>query len=77
MSAKKIAIGAKPTAAKAKLAPSPDAWVENRQPEAEATKRLTLDIPARLHARIKAACAMRGTKMVDEIRGMLEERFPG
>lgn len=75
MSTKKVAIGAKPTAAKTKPAPSPDAWVESRQPEAESTKRLTLDIPAGLHARIKAACAMRGTKMVDEIRGMLEERF--
>lgn len=75
MSTKKVAIGAKPTAAKNKPAPSPDAWVESRQPEAEPTKRLTLDIPAGLHARIKAACAMRGTKMVEEIRGMLEERF--
>jgi len=75
MSTKKIAIGAKPTAAKAKAAPSPDAWVDSRQPDAEPTKRLTLDIPAGLHARIKAACAMRGTKMVDEITTLLEEKF--
>ena len=75
MTAKKVAIGAKPTAAKTQAVPSPDAWVENRQPEAEQTKRLTLDIPVGLHARIKAACAMRGTKMVDEIRVLLEERF--
>lgn len=75
MSTKKIAIGAKPTAAKAKSAPSPDAWVESRQPEAEPTKRLTLDIPAGLHGRIKAACAMRGAKMVDEITTLLEEKF--
>jgi hypothetical protein len=75
MTAKKVAIGAKPTAAKTKPVPSPDAWVESRQPEAEPTKRLTLDIPAGLHARIKAACAMRGAKMVDEIRGLLEEKF--
>lgn len=75
MTAKKIAIGAKPTAAKTQAAPSPDAWVENRQPEAEPTKRLTLDIPAGLHARIKAACAMRGTKMVDEITTLLEAKF--
>lgn len=73
MTTKKIAIGAKPTA---KQPPAtPDAWVDSRQPEAGATKRLTLDIPAGLHARIKAACAMRGTKMVDEIRGLLEEKF--
>ena len=75
MSTKKVAIGAKPTAAKTTAAPSPDAWVEIRQPEAESTKRLTLDIPAGLHARIKAACAMRGTKMVDEITTLLEEKF--
>lgn len=75
MSTKKVAIGAKPTVAKTKAVPSPDAWVENRQPEAEQTKRLTLDIPAGLHARIKAACAMRGTKMVEEITTLLEEKF--
>jgi len=28
-----------------------------------------------LHARIKAACAMRGTKMIDEITVLLEEKF--
>lgn len=75
MSTKKVAIGAKPTAAKTQPAPSPDAWVENREPEAEPTKRLTLDIPAELHARIKAACAMRGAKMVDEITTLLEEKY--
>lgn len=77
MTAKKVAIGAKPTAVKTQAAPSPDAWVESRQPEAgsDATKRLTLDIPAGLHARIKAACAMRGTKMIDEITVLLEEKF--
>jgi hypothetical protein len=75
MTTKKVAIGAKPTA-KTQPAPSADAWVETRQPEAEPIKRLTLDIPASLHARIKASCAMRGTKMVEEITVLLEERFP-
>jgi ParG len=57
---------------------SPDAWVEKRviEPETkEALKRLTLDLPAPLHGRIKAACAMRGTKMVDEIRSLLEDKY--
>lgn len=76
MTAKKIAIGAKPTTANTQAMPSPDAWVENRQPETEPTKRLTLDIPARLHARIKATCALRGVKMVEEITMLLEEKFP-
>ena len=50
-----------------------DEWVENRS--TEATKRLTLDLPASLHKRIKATCAMRGVKMVEEIRKLLEEHF--
>ena len=44
--------------------------------EAVNMKRLTLDIPENLHRRIKAQCAMKNTKMVDEIRLLLEEKFP-
>jgi hypothetical protein len=42
----------------------------------EATKRLTLDIPESLHARVKSQCAKRGKKMIDEIRILLETHFP-
>lgn len=73
MTTKKVAIGAKPTA-KSQPATS-DAWVSERKPDAEPTKRLTLDVPASLHAKIKASCAMRGTKMVDEITAILEDKF--
>lgn len=57
---------------------TPDQWVESRAPDApgERFKRLTIDIPASLHVRIKTQCAARGTKMADEIRALLEERFP-
>ena len=57
---------------------TPDQWVERRTPEGggERVKRLTIDIPASLHVRIKTQCASRGTKMADEIRALLEERFP-
>lgn len=73
MSTKKVSIGAKPTA---KATPSADAWVDERRPvEAEGTKRLTIDVPASLHAKIKASCAMRGTKMVDEITALLQDKF--
>jgi len=41
----------------------------------EPLKRLTLDIPATLHARIKSQCALRNVKMVEEIRLVLEEHF--
>lgn len=73
MTAKKVAIGARPTA-KPKPA-SPDAWVDANQPATAPTKRLTIDVPASLHARIKASCAMRGTKMVDEITALLQDKF--
>lgn len=38
-------------------------------------KRLTLDIPEELHARIKSQCALRRVKMVDAIRDILDESF--
>lgn len=78
MKNKTVLIGPKPAPATAP-AVSPDQWVESRTieaAEAERLKRLTIDIPAGLHARLKAQCAMRGTKMADEIRALLEERFP-
>lgn len=78
MNGKKVSFGAKP-AARPAAAPA-DQWVEAREAEEpagiEATKRLTLDLPQSLHRRIKATCATRGTKMVDEIRTLLEEHFP-
>ena len=72
MSTKKVAFGVKP-APREQPPATADEWVERRA--SEGTKRLTLDIPASLHARIKSACALRGVKMVDEIRALLEERF--
>ncbi|WP_333630727.1 plasmid partition protein ParG [Agrobacterium cavarae] len=43
--------------------------------ETEPNKRLTIDITESLHKRIKAQCAMRGTKMADVIRELLEKEF--
>jgi ParG len=71
---KKVDFRPKPTASV-----TPDQWVESRTAESGAGgrfKRLTIDIPMNLHIRIKTQCASRGTKMADEIRAMLEERFP-
>lgn len=39
-------------------------------------KRMTLDIPKDLHRRIKQACAARDSRMVEEIRRILEREFP-
>lgn len=55
-----------------------EAWVKNRETNAasEVMKRLTIDVPESLHKRIKTYCASRGVIMADEIRTMLEEKFP-
>lgn len=69
---KKVAFGSKPTP-RAEQTITADAWVETRN--ADPMKRLTIDIPANLHMRIKSTCALRGVKMVDEIRELLEAHF--
>ncbi len=46
-------------------------------PEAsKPTKRLNAEIPADLHARIKAQCALDGRDMTEALIEMLEARFP-
>jgi hypothetical protein len=70
---KKIEFGTKPSAKPAPVAA--DAWVESRGAEAETMKRLTIDIPESLHRDIKAQCAMRGSKIADEIREMLVQKY--
>lgn len=76
MSTKKVSIGAKPTS---KPAPaSADAWVESRTgaaDEPEKMKRLTIDVPESLHRAIKAQCAMRGSKIADEVRELLLQKY--
>lgn len=54
-----------------------DSWVANRDPGApEPIKRLTIDVPIGLHKRIKSQCAIEEIHMADEIRKLLEQRFP-
>jgi hypothetical protein len=73
---KKIAIGTKPTSLASADVPSADAWVESRTTEQmEQMKRLTIDIPASLHCRVKAQCAMRGSKIADEVRELLLQKY--
>lgn len=63
-----------------------DAWVEQgrrvepqettqKPTEAVEMKRLTIDIPADLHAEVKSKSARKGLKMADVIRGLLEAHF--
>jgi predicted membrane GTPase involved in stress response len=71
---KKVAIGTKPT--NKITAPEADAWVENRDTaQSEPMKRLTIDIPESLHRAVKSQCAMRGTKIADEIRVLLLQKY--
>jgi hypothetical protein len=74
---KKVSIGKKPT--NKKTSEAADAWVENHTAaDGNATvkmKRLTIDIPEQLHREIKAQCAMRGTKIADEVRALLREKY--
>jgi hypothetical protein len=75
MSTKKISIGTKPTN-KPALADADD-WVESRSTgdEPKSMKRLTIDVPASLHRAIKSQCAMRGTKIADEVRELLNQKY--
>jgi hypothetical protein len=43
---------------------------------AEPMKRLTIDVSESLHKRMKAQCALRGSKMADVVRDLLEREFP-
>jgi hypothetical protein len=71
---KKIQIGSKPITASPSV--TADAWVEKRAiGEAENIKRLTIDLPETLHRKIKADCALRGTKMAEEIRELLLQKY--
>jgi len=40
------------------------------------TRRLNLNIPASLHTRIKAQCAMEGRDMTEALIEILEARYP-
>lgn len=40
------------------------------------TVRLTIDVTKDLHRRIKIACAVKGVRMADEVRLILEANFP-
>lgn len=77
MSSKKISIGSKPSARKTADDTAVDSWVGSRSPEVTKApmKRLTIDISAELHTKLKADCALRGRKMTDEVRELLMEKY--
>ena len=68
---KKITIPTRP-----QITPHADQWVGRSATSATVlTKRLTVDVPAETHARFKAFCALRKTKMNDEINAFIARRL--
>lgn len=70
MTAKRVTISGKPRQEDTGQA---DAWVRNRY--GEPSKRLTIDLPAGLHARVKAGCALRGVAIRAVVCEFLEREF--
>ena len=75
---KRVDIGTRPTTRRGEPpgGDAADAWVDSRNDEPEARKRLTIDLPASLHRRVKIACVMEETTIVEVVRELLTERFP-
>jgi hypothetical protein len=78
MMSKKISIAPRPSAREA------DDWVSAPAKKAAPVKnavltekmsRLTIDIPASLHRRLKAECATEGVKMADVVRELLTKKY--
>lgn len=59
-----------------KAKPSPDAWVQAKPAGTGGVKRLTIDLPADLHARVKVGVAREGRQIAELVREWLEQRFP-
>jgi len=74
MTAKKISIGGRPSK---QLPADSQQWVDDREAplEKEKMKRLTIDVSESLHRAIKSDCAQRGTKIADEVRELLIQKY--
>ncbi len=68
---KNVPFGTQP-AAKSKPV-SADDWVQTRSTDSKSMKRLTIDIPADLHRRLKLLAASQGVNMADLVRGWIQE----
>ena len=75
MSRKVVKIGGKPARADADRRAGAENWVRG-EVDAERTVRMTVDMPADLHLRVRVACAMENRRMAEVIREILNERFP-
>ena len=68
MTAKKLTIPTKPGV---------EQWVhqQEKRPSSEKMKRLTLDIPERLHRAIKLRAVQEGKTIAQQLRTLLEEHY--
>lgn len=70
---KRIVIGQRPQVNQGMLEAD---WLHGSSNHRNAVmKRLTIDVPESLHKAIKTACATRGTKIADEVRELLIQRY--
>jgi hypothetical protein len=53
------------------LVASPESITKANRPQGKVA-RLTIDLTPELHAKFKATCALRGTRMIDEVRQFIE-----
>jgi hypothetical protein len=76
MSQRAASWGERPSSKKASATPTPadlDKFVSGGKKQ---TKRLNVEIPAALHARLKARCALEGREIRDVVTELLQQRFP-
>jgi len=69
---KQIAIKARPN-----KAPNADAWVGEKGKKAEKIKRLTIDIDADLHTKLRIHCFNNSTAIADLLRRLIAEEVGG
>lgn len=67
---------AQETTATASPAAAPATSPISPPPAREPTRRLTLDIPERLHRAMKIRAATTGVTMLEEVRALLEAHYP-
>jgi hypothetical protein len=53
------------------VAAAPESAPKTDRPQGKVA-RLTIDLTPELHARFKATCALKGTRMIDEVRQFIE-----
>jgi hypothetical protein len=84
---KQVDFSVRPRAAKEELPATPDQWVregqdvregqvkEGKDAITEKQKRLTLNLPAKLHTAFKARCVMEGDTIQDKVQWLIEREL--